>query len=360
MPTTIVMTGGGTAGHVTPNLALIENLKSQGCFNFVYVGSYQGIEKKLTQNHADHYCPIITGKLRRSKSLKNLLTPFQLCLGILQSLWHLTRHKPSLIFSKGGFVAVPVVIAGSILRIPVIVHESDLSPGLANRISFRFAQTILTTFPHTRVPAAYQNRTHQSGTPIRASLYSPQKKSATKTTLLIVGGSQGSRSINHLIWKHLDKLLEKANLIHLCGANHFPPFTSPREGYQAIEYAQDNMADLIAQSDCIISRAGANSICEWLCLHKPHLLIPLPKTYSRGDQIENADYFSSIGVSLTYDELSDDDDEFLNKVQALLENKENLKTKIKALQWPDGTQTITEILLSSLAKRKISTYAKET
>lgn len=349
----IVMTGGGTAGHVTPNLALIEHLSSDSHFRFIYIGSYQGIEKDITQGKVDRYYAISTGKLRRSKSFKNFIMPFQVAWGTLQSLFILKRVRPSVIFSKGGFVSVPVILAGKCLNIPVIVHESDRTPGLANRIAFRFADQILTTFPETNIPKAY--RAKHTGTPIRPSLMKVPKptNNQTKPTLLVVGGSQGSTAINQLIWDHLSVLTELAKVIHICGNNRLPSHSVEVRDYTAIDYANESMGQLIAQADIIVSRAGANSLCEWLHLHKPHLLIPLPASHSRGDQIENADYFEAKGISLVYREESQAPVQFLEKVKQLIQSRDTLQKKLINFAWPDGTKMISDILCDQI-KHKIT------
>ncbi len=345
----IVMTGGGTAGHVTPNLALIEYLNEKGSYKFVYIGSQHGIEATITQGKVDCYHAIITGKLRRSRSIKNLFTPFQVLLGTLQAAYHLYKHKPSLIFSKGGFVSVPVVLAGKILNIPVIIHESDRTPGLANRLVFPFASEILTTFEETSIPKKYTAK--HTGTPIRPSLLEtpPKILNLLKPNLLVVGGSQGSKAINSLIWDHLDYLISKANIVHICGSQHILQNHEDSDHYKLIGYANESMSNLIQQADIIISRAGANSICEWLHLCKPHLLIPLPASHSRGDQIENADYFAQKGVSLVYREESMQPEQFLKHVEQLINERHKLHENLTDFAWPNGTKTIGDLLLTKLS-----------
>ena len=305
----IVMTGGGTAGHVTPNIALFPALQKEG-YEISYIGSYEGIEKRLIEEQGVPYYGISSGKLRRYFDPKNFSDPFKVLKGYHQSVRLLKKLKPDVVFSKGGFVSVPVVLAASRCHIPAIIHESDLTPGLANRIAIPKATKVCCNFPETlaHVP---EEKAVLTGTPIRAELLSGDADRAfalcnftdsAKPTLLVVGGSSGSRAINTAIRDLLPELIKNYNVIHLCGKGNVDTSLTAIAGYAQFEYANEELADLFALSSLVISRAGANAICELLALRKPNILIPLPAAASRGDQILNANSFRSQGFSYVLEE----------------------------------------------------------
>lgn len=309
----IVLTGGGTAGHVNPNIALIPFLKEKG-YHISYIGSKDGIEKKLIEPLDIDYYSISTGKLRRYFDLKNVTDSFRVVKGVSDATSIIRKIKPNIIFSKGGFVSVPVVLGGFLNNVPVIIHESDISPGLANKISIPFAKKVCATFPEAleNIP---KNKAILTGTPIRQELFTGSKEKGlkicgfktNKPIILVMGGSLGSVKINTVIRESLDILLNDFNIIHLCGKNNLDSNIN-REGYYQLEYATDQLKDLLAVSNLVVSRAGSNAICELLALKKPNLLIPLSKNASRGDQILNANSFKKQGFSnvLYEEELSKD------------------------------------------------------
>lgn len=355
----IVFTGGGTAGHVTPNLALIESLSSDQSattnpHRFIYVGSHQGIEKNLASGHVDKYYGISSGKLRRYKSWRNLLTPFQVLLGIIQAIGIAWREKPDVIFSKGGFVAFPMVIAGAITGVPVIVHESDLTPGLANRLSYPFAKIILVSFEQTKLPKKYRHKCQVTGAPIRKSLlvgspHQGRKLCGFKKSLpclLCMGGSTGSQKINQLIREALPQLTHQFQIIHLCGAGNLDPSLKTQMNYRQFEYANEELADLLACADAVISRAGANSIAEWLALRKPHLLIPLSNKVSRGDQIANAKHFEQCGTALVCPEDEVDTKQLLSNIDELMAQSNKFIDRMNQLTNTNGIDTITLLILN--------------
>ena len=298
----IVLTGGGTAGHVNPNIALIPFLKEKG-YNISYIGSKDGIEKTLIQPLGIDYYEISTGKLRRYLDFKNITDSFRVIKGVSDATSIIRKIKPNLIFSKGGFVSVPVVIGGYINKVPVIIHESDISPGLANKLSIPFAKKVCATFPEAlqNIP---KNKAILTGTPIRKELFKGSKDEGfkicnfktNKPIILVMGGSLGSVKINTVLRECLDNLLKDFNIIHLCGKNNLDNNIN-KEGYYQIEYATDELKHFLAISDLVVSRAGSNAICELLALKKPNLLIPLSKNASRGDQILNANSFKKQGFS---------------------------------------------------------------
>ena len=299
----IVLTGGGTAGHVTPNIALFPALKEAG-YEISYIGSYAGMEKQLIEEQNIPYYGISSGKLRRYKDLRNLTDPFRVIKGYAQSVSLLRKIKPDVVFSKGGFVSVPVVLAAKRLRIPAIIHESDMTPGLANKIAIPAACKVCCNFPET-VDYLPKDKAVLTGSPIRQELLSGDKEQAArlcgftmdKPVILVVGGSSGSKFINDAVRGLLDDLLANYQIIHLCGKGNIDKLYNNRSGYVQFEYISKEMRDLFAMSDIVISRAGANAICELLALKKPNLLIPLSANASRGDQILNANSFKKHGYS---------------------------------------------------------------
>ncbi len=322
MAGSILLTGGGTAGHVTPNIALIEVLKSQG-WEIAYVGSPTGIEQRLIGDMNIPFFGISTGKLRRYFSWQNFIDPFFILFGLLQSLVICLREKPDVVFSKGGFVAVPLVIAAWVCRIPVIIHESDITPGLANKICAPFARYICVNFEQT---AAYLagRKTVVTGSPMRTVLSSGNADKGlgylgfdhTRPVLMIVGGSLGADAINQCIWQSLPQLLEVFQILHIVGKGNLKTDLEA-DGYVQKEYLDAEFGDVLAAADYVISRAGANSLYELLALRKPHLLIPLGLKASRGDQIVNAEIFQKAGLSMVLQESDLTTDKLIAALQEL-------------------------------------------
>lgn len=297
----ILLTGGGTAGHVTPNIALIPGLKNMG-FHIDYIGTSKGMERALIAKTGIPYHCICAGKLRRYFDLKNFTDLFKIGVGFLQSLSLMLKIRPSVVFSKGGFVACPVVWAAWVFRIPVIIHESDMTPGLANKLCLPFAKKICFSFPETqpRLPAAKRELT---GLPVREELFNGSARygrefcgfNDEKPVILVMGGSLGAQAINAAVRGSLDNLLDDFNICHLCGKGGKAP--GSKKGYCQFEYINEELPDIIAMADIIVSRAGATALFEFLALRKPNLLIPLGSAASRGDQILNAQSFESLGYS---------------------------------------------------------------
>jgi undecaprenyldiphospho-muramoylpentapeptide beta-N-acetylglucosaminyltransferase len=304
----IVFTGGGTAGHVTPNIALIPKLRTLG-YDIHYIGSYDGIERKLIEDYRIPYYGISTGKLRRYFDIKNFSDPFRVIKGFIEAKQVLKTLKPDIVFSKGGFVSVPVVRAASSLKIPCIIHESDMTPGLANSLCIPVAEKVCCNFPETlqNLPA---EKAVLTGSPIRAELTKGSKEKGLsmcgfhggKPVIMVIGGSLGAAGINSLVREALPQLLEDFQIVHVCGKEKIDNLLLNKDGYKQFEYVKDDLKDLFAMADIVISRAGANAICELLALRKPSLLIPLPARASRGDQILNAKSFESQGFAMMADE----------------------------------------------------------
>lgn len=341
----IVLTGGGTAGHVSPNLALIPLLKEKG-YDIHYLGTKNGIEHTLTKNQPLQYHAIASGKLRRYFSLQNFIDPFKVVFGFFQSVVWLGRIKPHVVFSKGGFVAVPVTLAASLLRIPVVCHESDMSPGLANRISAGFAQKICTTFPSCA--KRFGAKGIATGTPLRRSLFEGQREkglslfgfSGKKPVLLIMGGSQGARAVNQCVRQALPRLLEAFDVIHLCGKGNEDAALANTPGYAQAPFLTEELPHALAAADVVLSRAGSNAIVEFAALKKPMLLIPLPLSASRGDQIENARFFAAQGIARVLDQENMTEDSLLDALHALLDSQSTMRAAFEAAPPYDGAEAV--------------------
>ncbi|HDF3147425.1 undecaprenyldiphospho-muramoylpentapeptide beta-N-acetylglucosaminyltransferase [Staphylococcus aureus] len=307
--TKIAFTGGGTVGHVSVNLSLIPTALSQG-YEALYIGSKNGIEREMIESQLPEikYYPISSGKLRRYISLENAKDVFKVLKGILDARKVLKKEKPDLLFSKGGFVSVPVVIAAKSLNIPTIIHESDLTPGLANKIALKFAKKIYTTFEET-LNYLPKEKADFIGATIREDLkngnahngYQLTGFNENKKVLLVMGGSLGSKKLNSIIRENLDALLQQYQVIHLTGKG-LKADQVKKSGYIQYEFVKEDLTDLLAITDTVISRAGSNAIYEFLTLRIPMLLVPLGLDQSRGDQIDNANHFADKGYAKAIDE----------------------------------------------------------
>lgn len=347
----IVLTGGGTAGHVTPNIALIHELREQGWI-IDYIGSADGVEKKMISSLNVPFHGVSSGKLRRYFSWKNFLDPLNILVGIAQSIVLLYRLKPDVVFSKGGFVAFPVVVGAWLNRIPVIAHESDMTPGLANRLCFPFVNKICVPFANSKKHFKDTHKVTVTGTPLREELFhgDPQKGLAlcgfnqTKPCLLVIGGSLGAETLNRCIRESLDTLVEHYQIIHLCGPHKVDPALAHKEGYYQLEYANAELAHLFAVSDLVVSRAGANALYEILALEKPHVLIPLSEKVSRGDQVQNARYFKEQGISVVLNDDTLSSEQLLSAIAEVRANRDVIIQKIKALDIKSATDAIIALI----------------
>lgn len=342
----IVLTGGGTAGHVTPNLALLPYLRAEG-YEIVYIGSENGIERSLIEAEGVTYYGIPTGKLRRYLSKENLSDMFKVVKGIHAAKKLLKKLKPDLVFSKGGFVAVPVVLGAKKNNIPVIIHESDITPGLANKIAMPSARVICSTFPETLQYVPKGKGVH-TGTPIRKELFEGDRAkglaacgfSGEKPVLLMMGGSLGAVKLNNCLREILPELTKTFDIIHLCGKGNLDETLLGRADYKQFEYVSDGLNDLFAAADFIVSRAGSNSISEFLALKKPHLLIPLSARASRGDQILNAASFAKQGFARVLDEDEMTAASMQKEIFALYENKEKYVAAMEKSRAGDGVEAV--------------------
>lgn len=346
----IILTGGGTAGHVTPNIALVPQLKELG-FDIQYIGSYDGIEKKLIEDMGISYHGIASGKLRRYFDLKNFSDPFRVAKGFFQAKKLLKQLKPDVVFSKGGFVTVPVVQAAKNLHIPVIIHESDMTPGLANRLAIPAAAKVCCNFPET-ISHLPEGKAVVTGCPIRAELRSGNRLKALKLcgftadrpVLLIIGGSLGSVAVNTAIRNILPQLLRSFQVVHLCGKGNVDESLKNTAGYIQFEYMKDELADLFALADIVVSRAGANAICELLELRKPALLIPLSAAASRGDQILNAKSFKKQGFCDMLEEEQITPELLLKKINELFDNRQTYVTAMEKSSASNAVSTIISLI----------------
>ena len=348
----IVLTGGGTAGHVTPNMALIPELQAQG-YEVHYIGSYEGIESRLIPEMGIDYYGIASGKLRRYIDVKNLSDPFKVLRGYGQARKLLKKINPDVVFSKGGFVSVPVVVAAKSRKIPCIIHESDMTPGLANKICIPCAQRVCTNFPET-LEHLPPNKGVVTGSPIRQELFHGEKAkglafcgfTADKPVLLIIGGSLGALRVNEAVRAVLSQILEKFQVIHLCGKGKVDESLKEVQGYVQFEYIKEELSDLMAAADIIISRAGANAICEILALRKPNILIPLSASASRGDQIVNAASFEKQGYSMVLQEEDITDEKLLKAVDTVYQKREKYIRAMERSQLNNSIEKIVSLINS--------------
>ncbi len=344
---TIVLTGGGTAGHVIPNLALIPELK-KNFDKIFYIGTKDGIEKKLVSAlNSIEFKEIDAVKLIRKLTIKNFSIPCKLIKSVANAKKILKEINPNIIFSKGGYVSIPVAIAGWLLKIPVVTHESDISLGLANKIISKFSKCVFTSFEQT---AKGKEKFIFTGSPIREQIFKGDSKKLKlnfdkdKKTLLVMGGSLGAKAINDFINYYLDDLLKKYNILHITGKGKLNK--TKIKNYYTVEYV-NNIEDYFSMADYVISRAGANVIFELLSLNKPTILIPLPKAESRGDQIQNAKYFYDRKMCEMILQENLNKENLFKTLNELEKNEKIIKRNIKSLNFYDSNKKIVELLVKN-------------
>lgn len=356
MTKTILLTGGGTAGHVTPNLALLPQLRAEG-YSIHYIGTVDGIERDLLAKETDvSYHAISAGKLRRYFSLKNFVDPFRVVKGLFQAKRIIKDVKPDVVFSKGGFVSVPVVVAAK-GKAPIVTHESDYTPGLANKIAAHFADTVCVTFEDTLQYVGKKGV--YTGTPIRPALFAGKAAKGLEFTgftgerpiLLAMGGSQGAQALNDVLRAALPCLTQAFDIIHLCGKGKLEPSIDD-PAYKQYEYISEELPDLLASADIILSRAGANAVFEFLALAKPALLIPLPCNCSRGDQVLNAQYFARKGYAITMDQADLNPDSLCEALDSLYESRLQFISTMSGDTRADGTDEVLDVIRQTAAKGK--------
>ena len=349
----IILTGGGTAGHVSGNMALVPELKKHG-FTIDYIGTHRGMEKDIVAADKDiTYHPISAGRFVRGFNLGNIKDAFNVLKGIKEATKLIDEIRPDIVFSKGGFVTVPVVIAAHKRHIPVIIHESDFTPGLANKISAKFADKICTTFPET-VSMLNSTKAVCTGSPLRGELLSGSRTMGAslcgftddKPVIIVMGGSLGALAINNLIHESLDCLLKKYNIIHIYGKSGTDKAYDGIPGYKQFGYVTSELPHLFAISDAAISRAGSNAIFEFLAAKIPMLLIPLPKGESRGDQILNADSFAKSGYAIACRQEELDSDSLCKNVDELIHKRETILRTMQRSDIQNGTDNILKLIFS--------------
>lgn len=346
----IILTGGGTAGHVTPNIALMPALEKKG-FDIRYIGSKNGMEREMIRAVHVPYYGISSGKLRRYFDVKNFTDPFRVLKGYLEARSIMKKLKPDIVFSKGGFVTVPVVMAAKHCGIPVIIHESDMTPGLANKLALPSASKVCCNFPETlnHLP---EEKAVLTGSPIRKELFEGNREkglrfcgfTSDQPVLLIMGGSLGSVAINTAVRKELDVLLETFQIAHLCGKGNLDPSLDNKKGYAQFEFVSDELNDIFACTDLMVSRAGANAICEILALRKPNVLIPLSAKASRGDQILNAASFEKQGYSYVLQEEDVTNETLLKAIRTVYEQKDTYINSMEKSKLFDPIAAIMDLI----------------
>ena len=346
----IVLTGGGSAGHVTPNIALLPSLREAG-YEITYMGSYDGIERRLVEDFGLPYVGIATGKFRRYLDLQNLTDPFRVVKGFGEARRFLKKYHPDVVFSKGGFVAVPVVRAAASLGIPCIIHESDMTPGLANKICIPVARKVCCNFPET-LKLLPGDKAVLTGSPIRAELAQGNKLAgldmcgfnANTPVVMVIGGSLGAANVNKAVRAALPSLLGDFQVVHLCGKDKVDNLLLNTPGYRQFEYVKAELKDLFAMADVVISRAGANAICELLALKKPNILIPLPASSSRGDQLLNARSFEAQGFSIVIGEDDLTTELLVDKVHELYFSRQTFRDAMNDSGQMDSIRTILRLI----------------
>ncbi|MEM1432488.1 MAG: UDP-N-acetylglucosamine--N-acetylmuramyl-(pentapeptide) pyrophosphoryl-undecaprenol N-acetylglucosamine transferase [Pseudomonadota bacterium] len=349
-----VFTGGGTAGHVVPALPVMAVLRRNG-HRVTFIGSNSGYEARLVSAAADRFIGVPAGKLRRYWSWQNLRDVLFVLAGIVASLWHLGRLRPQAVFSKGGFVSLPVVLAAWCWRVPVIVHESDTSPGLANRLAYPFTRTLCVNFPIAAEQLGFRGPVVHVGTPLRDALLHGDAVrgrtrldlSAERPLVLVTGGSLGADRLNEVVLTAAPELTQRVFLVHICGPGKCPPVTEWPVGYEAFEFLTEDWGDVLAAADLVVSRAGANTLFELLALRKPHILVPLSAAVSRGDQIENARYSEAQGYSRLLDDDSLNSGVLIETIDGELATLDDRRRAMQAFTVPPATELIVELLLEA-------------
>ena len=346
--TKIILTGGGSAGHVTPNLAIIASLQESN-LNAEYIGQSRGIEKQLITESGITFHSIPAGKLRRYFDVQNITDIFRVALGFIFSAYLLSRIKPNAVFSKGGFVSCPVVWAAWVLRVPVIIHESDIIPGLANRLSQPFAKKVCFAFKETLQFLPTGKAVH-TGLPIRQEIHKGKKEegmrickfTSHKPIVLILGGSLGSQELNRIIRDCLPELTKSFQVCHVCGHGNASHLETT--DYFQTEYAKKELPHFYAMADIIISRAGATTLFEILSLRKPNILIPLPLAASRGDQLLNAKSFFDSGYSTVIDQKEVTKESLLKELSLTYQNRDKYRAQMSQAHSTDATNNVINVL----------------
>ncbi len=346
----IVLTGGGTLGHVTPHLSLIPHLKEAG-YEIHYIGTEKGMEaEKIRSIPGVTYHAVLSGKLRRYFSWQNFVDPFKVIAGAFQSARLMGKLRPDVVFSKGGFVAVPVVFGAWLHRVPVVCHESDLTPGLANRLCAPFARKIATTFPECS--QALGPKAEMTGTPLRPELFRGSRArglsllgfDGSRPILLMMGGSSGAQAVNRALREALPRLTDQFDVAHICGKGNLDEGLQGARGYRQLEFLDADLPDALACADLVLSRAGSNALCEFQALCKPMLLVPYPKGASRGDQILNAQSLQRRGLAHVLLQEDMTADTLVRALEETWADQEQLVSALHAAPPADGTRRVLEMI----------------
>jgi UDP-N-acetylglucosamine--N-acetylmuramyl-(pentapeptide) pyrophosphoryl-undecaprenol N-acetylglucosamine transferase len=353
----VIFTGGGSAGHVVPCMPVIERLRARGS-DITFVGSRSGLEERLIAPLGIRYRAIATGKLRRYWSLENVRDVGRIVGGVAGAWRMLGELKPNLVFSKGGFVSFPVVFAAWLRRVPVVAHESDLTPGLANRLALPFVDVVCTTFAETRFGRSRVPRVH-TGTPLRPTLLTASAERGRRAVdvplgmpvLLVVGGSLGAETLNRVVHAALSRLTSNYFVVHVCGPGRTNATLEGTPNYRQFEYVSDGWGDLLAAADVVVSRAGANSLYELVVLKKANVLVPLTRQASRGDQLENARYAEAQGWSKVIEEESLSPERLRGALEEVRVNVSAQRNALARAGLGDGTDAVVQVI-DQLARRR--------
>ncbi len=341
----IMFCGGGSAGHVIPNIAVIEDIKKD--YSVCYAGT-DAIEENICRTNNVEFHKFEAVKLIRGKIFRNILIPFKLLKSIKQAGEILDRVKPDLVFCKGGYACIPPAFAAKKRGIPVLTHESDLSAGLANKIISNKCKKVLTAFPSTA--SDFKNGVY-TGTPMRQSLFNRSREYSVgyfgldeRPNLIVFGGGSGSKIINENLRKNLFGLCKKVNVLHICGKGNL--IDSSVYGYRQIEFSND-MGMIYACADAAVARCGSNSANELIALKIPTLFIPLQNSASRGDQVKNAEYFLKEGLCRVLPEKELTAEQLYKEIELLLEDK-NLKTALSRCGIKRGNKAVINEIITAL------------
>lgn len=363
----ILVTGGGSGGHIIPTLAVIDKLKELNKdIDILYVGSRGGMEAKIVPEKGLPFKGIFCGKLRRYFSWENFTDIFRVITGLFQSFYIVLTYRPSVIFAKGGYVTVPVGLAGGLLRIPLVLHESDTVLGLSNRILSRFATKLSLGFPPDNYPQSVRNKGHYTGSPINPEvmkILSSSKEEGVKhfgldpgiPVLFVTGGSQGARAINTSVSSVMENLLEKVQVIHQAGKPDYPELSGKREKlpenlrkkYRLYDYISDDMAKALFSADLILTRGGANTLCECLILKKPTIIIPLPKA-ANDHQRKNGRVLVESGASIMIDQAELTPELLLKTINDIILSPcalEDMAEGAKKIAKPDAALSVAKAIL---------------
>ena len=351
----IFMAGGGTAGHVYPNMALVDPLKERG-YEIHYLGKKKGLEYGIVKDKGLPFHEVNSERFFRYFTPRLLLTPPRVIQGIFQTLHWVRKYKPAMIFCKGGFGSLPAAVGGWLSRTPVVLHECDMTPGLANRLCMPFSKKLCVTFEET-LKSVPKEKAVYTGTPIRASLLQGSREKGFELTgldpdgkpvLMVVGGSSGAKAINDALAASLPEVLKRFQVVHLYGGrqeDYEPPVADIENGYYVKDFARDELIDLFAMTDIVLSRAGSNAINELLLLKKPNILVPLPLSASRGDQILNADYFKAQGFSYVLPQEEMNEETLLKALEEVYEEREKYIQAMSSDKAKNGTEEVLKVIL---------------